>query len=121
EVRHAGPSLQVTAAGGGEVRAEDVEAAVCDHHRGVVHGDVLEGRIGPMGGWRACLAARRGQGAHAGRREGGGRGDERAAGQGARIWSWRGGVPGRAPGRTAGAGPDVLEGPRARVGASTSR
>src|SRR5699024_12683763 len=72
-------------------------------------------------GWRACLAARRGQGAHAGRREGGGRGDERAAGQGAHICSWRGGVPGRAPGRTAGAGPDVLEGPRARGGASTSR
>src|SRR5699024_10153683 len=63
----------------------------------------------------------RGQGAHAGRREGGCRGDERAAGQGAHICSWRGGVPGRAPGRTAGAGPDVLEGPRARVGASTSR
>src|SRR5699024_1265703 len=118
---HAGPPLQVTAAGGGEVRAEDVEAAVCDHHRGVVHGDVLEGRIGPTGGRRACLAARRGQDAHAGRREGGGRGDERAAGQGAHSCAGGGGVPGRAAGRTAGAGPDVLEGPRARIGASTSR
>src|SRR5699024_1758594 len=118
---HAGPAVQVAAAGGGEVRAEDVEAAVCDHHRGVVHGDVLEGRIGALGGWRAGLAARRGQGAHAGRRGGGGRGDERAAGQGAHICSWGGGGAGRAAGWTAGAGPDVVGGPRARVGASTSR
>ena len=99
QVRHARPPLQVAAARGGEVRAEDVEAAVRDDDGGVVHGDLLEGRgRSPGEAGRGRLAARCGQDARSRCREGGGRGDERAAGQGAHICSWRWGSRGVPPG-----------------------